>query len=231
MGYKRDNGDDPKIINGRIRMAKLQTGINYYSEFMCEAIRSFLYAEDLIDAAYELLDDDLEKVDLYSSAGIHSRYAFLISANALESAANALLLGIDTNRSIYKDLEKLGTLLKYEVFCMSSNKKLDRGNQLYSNVKEIVKCRNEFVHPKPKKVDYGVDDNDQIDFIVPRTKNCNYPTYITMIEAKHVKQAISDILNFAMLIGNGQLSVTGDIQTLKHEYCFDVRSFGIDKEQ
>lgn len=126
--------------------------IDTYHDYMCEALDSLRSGLACFREATKISEeDDLKKGWLYKDAGIRCRYAFLTAANALEASANALLLDLEISRALYEDFEKLSTLLKFEVVCMAHGKKLDRSNNLYGRIKEIVQCRNEFVHPKPSK--------------------------------------------------------------------------------
>ncbi len=146
--------------------------IDTYHEQMCEALCALRSGLRFYENASQLEEDDLEKGDLYLDAGMQCRYAFLLAANALEAAANALLLELDSSRALYEDLERLQTLLKFEVVCLAHGKKLDRGNALYGGIVDVVKCRNEFVHPKPRKtwVELTQDGSD-VEISVSKTKN------------------------------------------------------------
>ena len=137
---------------------------------MCEAFAALRLGLDALAEAKGREEDDHVMHCLWKSSGMQCRYAFLLAANALEAAANALLLGLDLNRSSYADLEKLPTLLKIETFCLAKGKALDRGNVLYARMRDVVKCRNEFVHPKPTKA-YGklTDDGTDVELQVSRT--------------------------------------------------------------
>lgn len=103
---------------------------------------------------------------------------------------------MEISKSLYNDIEKLGTPLKFELFCILNNKKFDRDNFLYAKIKDVVRCRNEFVHPKPKDVDYQINENDDIELLVTKTKTGNYPLYISLFEPGNVKLALSDMLSF-----------------------------------
>ena len=223
-----------------------KTGINYFSEFMCEAIQAFLTSKDFLEEALETHPErDLEKNHYLQSAGYHARYAFLTAANALESAANALILNVSKTKTLYEELEKLGTLLKFELFCISKGKQIDRGNMLYSCIKEVIKCRNEFMHPKPSFV--GLEEqNDEITFVVKKTKIRNYPLYLGNLEPASVEHAIRDILGFiswivfdtcgydlkegSFLIGNGTSGIIGFVYSAAEECGFDLRPFGTDSK-
>lgn len=220
-----------------------KASINYFTEFMCESIRAFQLSDELLEESKSVLaENDVLKSDLISSAGYHARYAFLTSSNALEAAANSLLLGMKIEKSLYDDLEKLGTILKFELFCALNAKLIDRSNNLYARIKDVIKCRNEFVHPKPQHVEVIESLNGGLDFSVKRTKTSDYPLYISLFETKHAKRAISDILSFiswivfdickyeltegAFLIGNNAISISGDVEIAAQKHGFDLRPFG-----
>lgn len=220
--------------------------IDTYHEYMCEAFSALRSGLSHLEAAQEYEEDDLHRHWMYVESGTQCRYAFLLAANALEAAANALLLGLGTSKALYSDLEKLPTFLKFEVVCISLGKKLDRGNDLYAKIREVVKCRNEFVHPKPRRAAGCLtSDKTDVEIIVSKTKSREYPTYFSIFEPKHSQQAVGDILSFlawvvfdvcgynvedgVMLLGCGSRSVTGDVIILAHKYGFDVRTFGEEK--
>jgi hypothetical protein len=221
--------------------------INTYHEYMYEAFDSLRSGLELFREAEECEeDDDLRKGWLYREAGIRCRYAFLLAANALEAAANALLLDLEISRALYEDFEKLSTLLKFEVVCMAHGKKLDRGNDLYGRMREIVQCRNEFVHPKPLKATGELtSDGLDVEIKVKRTKKRGYPTSFSLFEPGHSRDAISDILRFvswvvfevlefkirdgSLRLGYGSMGQTGTVLSLAEEYGFDIRTFGEEK--
>lgn len=220
--------------------------IDTYHEFMCEAFSALRSGLSYLKEAEDCEEDDAHRHWLYIEAGMQCRYAFLLAANALESAANALLLGLKTSNALYTDLEKLPTLLKFEIVCIALGKKLDRGNDLYAKIKEVVKCRNEFVHPKPKKATGSLtSDGKDVEINVARTKSRDYPTYFSIFEPKHARQAVGDILSFlawvvfdtceysikdgAMRLGYESFGSSGSVILLADEYGFDTRTFGENK--
>lgn len=220
--------------------------IDTYHEFMCEAFSALRSGLSLLKEAEDREEDDAHRHWLYLEAGMQCRYAFLLAANALESAANALLLGLETSNALYNDFEKLSTLLKFEIVCMAHGKKLDRGNDLYAKIKEVVKCRNEFVHPKPRKATASLTPNGKdVEINVTRTKSRDYPTYFSMFELKHARQAVGDILYFlawvvfdiceysikdgALRLGYESFGSSGSVILLADEYGFDTRTFGEEK--
>jgi hypothetical protein len=176
---------------------------------------------------------------------IHCRYSFLLIANSIEAAANSLISDVTSDESLYSDLEKLSTLTKFRIFCEFKGVTLDKGNVKYSRVKEIIECRNEFVHPKPRSVNYSVhEETGDISFNVKKTHGRGYPHYFSLIRPEMVLVALQDTLSFlswicfdlckyelkagAMLIGNGAYGSTADIDILGSEYgiSFDMRTFG-----
>jgi hypothetical protein len=178
-------------------MKDIHIPIDTYHEHMCEAVSALRSGLEYLDEAEIHEEDDLEGDWLYRNSGILGRYAFLLAANSLEAAANALLIGLETSHALYADFEKLPTLLKFEVVCMAHGKKFDRSNSLYGRMKEIVQCRNEFVHPKPRMttVEPTPDGHDS-EIKVKRTGTRNYPTSFSLLEPKHALNAIGDILQF-----------------------------------
>jgi hypothetical protein len=230
-------------LQGEFAMEEPHITIDTYQEHMCEAFSALRSGLSFLQHAEGREEDDAERHWLYLKAGMQCRYAFLLAANALEAAANALLLDLGTSRALYGDFEKLQTLLKFEVVCLARGKKLDRGNELYARMKEVVKCRNEFVHPKPRKVTGELtQDGRDVEIKVAKTKARCYPTSFSLFEPKHALEAIGDILAFvswivfdvcehdiqdgSMRLGHGSRISSGDVILLGKEYGFDTRSFG-----
>ena len=98
-------------------MNKPQISVNTYHEYMVEAFDALRVGLTKLAEAKEQEEDDHANNWLMISSNMQCRYAFLLAANALEAAANALLLGLGKPQSSYADLEKLPTLLKFEIFC------------------------------------------------------------------------------------------------------------------
>lgn len=167
------------------------------------------------------------------------RYSYLMICHSLEAAVNALLLSLKLEKSIFKDLEKLSTLLKVEFYCTFKGKKIDHGNDKYCRIKRIISSRNEFVHPKPNIININnISDSDKRE----------YPKYLSGIESKHVLWALEDTLSFlawicydicnmeikegAFLLGLNSISRTSSISILKVSYIknLDVRTLGLCNE-
>ena len=217
--------------------------IDTYHGHMCEAIKSARSYFSLKEHAGKCRPDDPDRHNLMEDSGMQCRYAFLMATNSLEAAANALLKGLDISHALYGDLEKLSTLLKFEVVCIASGKKLDRDRDFFGRIKEIVRCRNEFVHPKPSLVPCGLaGDSKTLEPQLRRTKSRGYPLALEYLTPEHTKDAIGDILAFlswvvfdicqcgirdgAMALGCKSLCLSGDIDLFAREYGFDIRTFG-----
>ncbi len=179
----------------------LEMKIDTFYEYMDESFEALSIAcnlkeQDETDSGE--LDADFYRPNEYMISRL-SRYGFLLSSMALESGANALIKKISSTNLMYEDYEKLPTLLKYETFCMYNGKMIDRGNTKYKKAKNIINCRNEFVHPKPREA--KVLTNEKGDHLVSKKENrSNYPMYLNFIMLEHSLSAIGDIANFTSWI-------------------------------
>lgn len=95
----------------------------------------------------------------------NSRAAVIACALAVESCANCLLDSLDISSQSASELERLPTITKLDVSIRlhtSGLKSIDRGDNQVSKIAELVKVRNEFVHPKRQTLDaeWGVDPED-----------------------------------------------------------------------
>jgi hypothetical protein len=95
----------------------------------------------------------------------HSRAAVIACALAVESCANCLLDSLDIASKSSTEIERLPSLTKLDV-CVrlrtSGANSLDRGDSRVAKMAELLKVRNDFVHPKRQKLDaeWGVDPED-----------------------------------------------------------------------
>lgn len=221
-----------------------QTSISTYHEYILEAIYALRQGLGFYEEA-KLVPTDIGSDQSMLIAEINCRYSFLMISNSLESAANALLLSLSLDKEYYEELERTSTLVKFKLFCDFLGKRLDQGDIKFGRIKDIINCRNEFVHPKPKKANYSIDNlTSEIKFDVKSTKNRNYPTYFTEIKPSHVLTALEDTLVFlswvcfdickldiqdgALRLGFGSYGSTADIDIIGSNYNinFDKRSFG-----
>lgn len=221
-----------------------QTTISTYHEYILEAIYTLRQGLTFFERA-KLVPLDIGSDDSMIIAEINCRYSFILISNSLESAANALLLSLNLDKEYYEELEKTNTLVKFKLFCDFMGKRLNQGDVKYGRIKDIINCRNEFVHPKPRKVNYSIDSlTSEIKYDVKSTKNRNYPKYFSEIKPPHVLSALEDALTFlswvcfdicklkiqdgAFRLGLGSYGSTADIDIIEIEnkIKFDKRTFG-----
>lgn len=221
-----------------------QISISTYHEYVLEAIYTLRHGLLFYEQAQNI-PPDIGSDNSMIIAEINCRYSFLMIANSLEAAANALLLSLDIDKEYYEELERTSTLVKFKLFCDFSKKRLNQGDVKYARVKDIIICRNEFVHPKPRKAMYCFDSKtSDIKYDIPTTKNRNYPTYFSEIRPFHVLTALEDTLKFlswvcfdicqleiqdgALKLGLGTFGSTADIDIIGFEnnIQFDKRTFG-----
>lgn len=79
-----------------------------------------------------------------------TRSSVISSALALESAANCCLDVMRLDKATMAEYEKLQTLGKFDVFLshVRPRKHLDREHKLVRPVRNLISCRNEYVHSK-----------------------------------------------------------------------------------
>ena len=219
-----------------------ETNISTYHEYINEGIFSLRTALSFLTQAKNHDKESSSYYDCLTEAGISSRYAFLMIANSLESAANAFLLDLYLPDDSYKELEKLGTLSKITMYCDLKGFEFDNGKDLTAKVKEIISCRNEFVHPKPKSVEVDLSGDEAV-LLTKTTKSKKYPLYFSEIKFEHTIEALKDTLDFlawvcfdvckyereegSFIIGFNSIGSTADIDIIAAEtnYKFDLRTF------
>ena len=225
-------------------MTTKQTSVSAYHEYILEAIYALRHGLALYENTKQI-PADIGSDQSMLIAEINSRYSFLMISNSLESAANALLLSLNLDKENYEELERTSTLVKYKIFCDFKGKRLDQGDIKFGRIKDIISCRNEFVHPKPRKANYQIDNlTSEIKFEIKATKNRNYPTCFSEIKPSHVLTALEDTLAFiswvcydicmleiqegALQLGFGSYGSTADIDVIGNDYKikFDKRTFG-----
>lgn len=218
--------------------------ISTYHEYILEAIYSLRLGLSFYERA-KFVPSDVGSDNSMFIAEINCRYSFLMISNSLESAANALLLSLNLEKEYYEELERTSTLVKFKLFCDFMGKRLDQSDIKFARIKDIVNCRNEFVHPKPRKANYNFDkQTSEIKFDIKSTKNRNYPLYFSEIKPQHVLTALQDAMIFlswvcfdickleiqegAYRLGLGSYGSNGDIDIIgiKHNIKFDQRTFG-----
>ncbi|MBX7153846.1 MAG: hypothetical protein K1X91_02710 [Bacteriodetes bacterium] len=219
--------------------------INTYHEYILEGMSALVLGLHLHKQALQDSPDFPTMSGRYALT--NCRYTFLMINNALESAANALIGSLKIDKDVYNEFEKISTLKKFHVFTNLQGKSLDTGDVRYSNMKELIKCRNEFVHPKPKHAIHIVESNPGESYLkVSSTNSGRYPLYFDALTPEHVITALQDTLSFiawivfdickfniqegALLIGSGSLENNDDIVRIEYErnITLDKRSFGIE---
>lgn len=166
--------------------------ISTYHEYLEEGIISLHSALRYMNKAKKVKSTNSKYL---TKANINSRYAFLMFANSLEAAANAFLLNLGLPEESYKELEKLTSLSKIYLYCDIKNIEVDRGNNMNSQIRELINCRNEFVHPKPKNISVDLSNENPI-FLTKKTTSKKYPLYFAEIKFEHALEAVKDILRF-----------------------------------
>ena len=226
----------------------MKISISTYHDYILEAINTLFIGLQYYECA-KLVPRDVGSDSSMDLANMHIRYSFLMICNSIEAAANALLKSIGLNKYYYEELERLKTLLKFQIFCDFNGKRLDQGDVKYARIKDIVLCRNEFVHPKPRKVNVSFSSGDsEVTYEVTHTKERNYPLYIKLIEPLQVIDALEDTLAFiswicfdvcslelkkgAMMLGLDSIQSQAAILEIGEMYSksFDRRTFGINDE-
>lgn len=103
----------------------------------------------------ELIDDAVFFADMAgkdpSSAVLPWRYgraSILTSALLLEAVANCLFADIEGK--FRDDADKLPAISKFDLYARLNSKLLDRGRIEVQRISELIKLRDQFVHPKVK---------------------------------------------------------------------------------
>ncbi len=133
-----------------------QISISTYHEYILEAIYCLRQGLSFFEHSKKI-PADVGSDQSMLVAEVHCRYSFLMIANSLEASANALLLSLQLDKEHYEELERPSTLVKFKIFCDFNGQRLNQGDIKYSRIKDLINCRNEFVHPKPKKATYSFD--------------------------------------------------------------------------
>jgi hypothetical protein len=231
----------PKANAGK--EANLSVPVHAYNAIMMEAVHSAYSAHQWRSASSCESDrgDTLSAYECGTNAGIAARYAFCTACIAAEAGANALLRstpGIST--SLYRDLEKLQTLNKYEVFALVHQLPLDRSNDIYGKMKTVVGLRNDFFHPKQAMVELADTESGIREETV---SGRILPAALDFLDPRHAIPIVGDILRFIswVVFDTCKLSLkdgaealsprvsgsyTAVISQAHEELGYDIRSFG-----
>ncbi len=148
---------------------------------------------------------------------------------------DAIIYYVDLYSSYFQSYPAL-TAISHSLDELRYNTALDE------KVKEIINCRNEFVHPKPKSVEVDLSGEEAV-LLTKTTKSKKYPLYFSEIKFEHSIEALKATLDFlawvcfdickydleegSAIIGFNSISSTADIDIIAAEtnYKFDLRTF------
>lgn len=85
-----------------------------------------------------------------------ARSSILSSMLLPEVAANTCLETLNLERSIFQDVDKLSVLAKFDFYVRTTyrNRRIDRGVTAVQGLQEIKRLRDDYVHPKRKRLDW-----------------------------------------------------------------------------
>ena len=222
------------------------TKISTFHEYAAEAIFAIGQGLDIIcrNNPEEKFCDYLTNRDI--SCEINYRYAFLMISNSLEAAANAMILAVLIHDDVYKNIEKKDLLHKIDFFCKRKEVSFDKGSHKAALISEIIDCRNEFVHPKPKhSIAMLNKQSGVIEYDIKRTGTRKYPLYFSEMQLRDTLNALKDSLDFiswivfdlckyplkdgALLIGYNSFGHIGTLLEINNSFKLDLdlRCFGL----
>ena len=109
----------------------------------------------LADAAHSHLRSKTQ-VDPYEVSR-SARASIIASCLSIECFANCLIHGIDVSAGLERELDKMPALAKIDLALRLGGKQpLDRGTREVQQAAELVKVRNDYVHPKVEVSDADV---------------------------------------------------------------------------
>lgn len=161
-------------------------------------------------------------IDLICDALFHLRSAresndhYIIHRNArasisaislsLECFANAILSYPDISSQLFTEMEKLPALAKIDAALLMSDidYQIDYGDHRTQKMKELIKVRNQFVHPKETRIktEVGLPVDGQDHWLVPMTldgemhKELKIPTCPMFWNADSAHQTLNSALLF-----------------------------------
>lgn len=100
---------------------------------------------------------DAEGLDGQKSSRFY-RASIISNALAVECAANICAQSMELPKELQDHVEKFSVIGKFDYFSHAkSGKVIDRSINEYSNLKQIVAIRNDYVHPKVEMIKYDVE--------------------------------------------------------------------------
>jgi hypothetical protein len=89
----------------------------------------------------------------------HARASVIASALSIECVANCLVESIDGSKGLRKDLDKLPPLSKIETALrLTGVTSFDRGRDEVQKATDLVRARNDYVHPKTASIEVNVSE-------------------------------------------------------------------------
>jgi hypothetical protein len=225
----------------KTKQPMLRVAAHYFCGLLGEAIFAVVQAHRLKEGAMQMRtdgDDTHGPDSLLRDSGVLARYAFLLPCNALENSAYSVLANCGKlSQSLTDEIDKLNTFNKFEVFALVHGKLIDRGDGRYGKAKQVIKCRNELVHPK------GLDVLMHPGFAKAEPRlvgGREYPSAFDFGEVEQAVTMIGDILGFIgwvvfdvcrfspkdghTLINGAIQSWTSDLDVAHELWKYDLRS-------
>jgi len=226
-----------------MKARKFSVQAHFFCGLMGEAIYALVRAQRLRQESLCMQrdgDNTQTPAALLSDAGLFARHAFLLACNALENSAYTILANSgNLSSSLAEDIDRLSTLNKFEVFALSHGKTIDRGDDRYAKLKQVIKCRNDFVHPKGLSVQIHSDPEKAEARL---SGGREYPVAFDFIEVDQVASMIGDILRFVAWVvfdvcgfspSEGAKLINGkikwwiiDFHDAQNLWKYDLRSLG-----
>ena len=158
----------------------------------------------LCDAAFQLRLSQ-QSADSYS-ANRHARASIVAAALSIECCANCLVSSLTMPARLEEDVESMKPISKFDLYLRFSapDKSLDRGDTRLAKIVELIKLRNEFVHPKVTDMpaDFGllVEKTDvtewPMEFTSPIFQNIGIPKISMFWSPTNAESALSAVLAF-----------------------------------
>jgi hypothetical protein len=114
-----------------------------FIDLLCDSIFNYRKASESSDS-YE--------INRYARASISASFL------SIECCANVLLQELGIPKSTLNDYDRLPPISKIETYfnMAGSGNNLDRGDYRVQKIRELIKVRNDFVHPKIQKINAGI---------------------------------------------------------------------------
>ncbi len=154
------------------------------------------YFADAACFAYDSAHIEIVSRDDQDRQKRYVKNAIISSALALESAANCCLDVLQLDKGSFEEFDKLQTLGKFDIFLnhVRSPQHLNREHELVRPIRNLISCRNTYVHSKVLKE--GVEENQvNANFWKPLGLPHN-SAYWQPLHAAKVFTVLSDFLNY-----------------------------------